>query len=68
MFGALVAMIAFIFLPFFAKNIQTILAGSILQGLPWGIFQTITVTYASDVTPIVLRPYLTTYVNLCVRL
>lgn len=27
--------------------------------------QTITVTYASDVTPMVLRPYLTSYVNLC---
>lgn len=27
--------------------------------------QTITVTYASDVTPVVLRPYLTSYVNLC---
>ncbi|KAL6250941.1 hypothetical protein RBB50_001149 [Rhinocladiella similis] len=65
MFGSLVLMIAFIFLPFFAQNIQTILAGAILCGLPWGVFQTITVTYASDVTPVVLRPYLTSYVNLC---
>ena len=58
-------MIGFIFIPVFAQNIQTILAGSILCGLPWGVFQTITVTYASDVTPTVLRPYLTSYVNLC---
>lgn len=29
------------------------------------MLQTITVTYASDVTPMVLRPYLTSYVNLC---
>ncbi|RMD42774.1 hypothetical protein DV735_g2333, partial [Chaetothyriales sp. CBS 134920] len=65
MFGSLVLMIAFIFLPFFATNIQTILAGSILCGMPWGVFQTLTVAYASDVTPIVLRPYLTSYVNLC---
>ncbi|RMZ91507.1 hypothetical protein DV736_g1248, partial [Chaetothyriales sp. CBS 134916] len=65
MFGSLVLMIAFIFLPFFAQNIQTILAGSILCGMPWGVFQTLTVSYASDVTPIVLRPYLTSYVNLC---
>ena len=65
MFGALILMIAFIFLPFFATNIQTILAGAVLQGIPWGVFQTLTVTYASEVTPIVLRPYLTTYVNLC---
>ena len=65
MCGALILMIAFIFMPFFASNIETILAGAILQGIPWGVFQTLTVTYASEVTPVVLRPYLTTYVNLC---
>lgn len=65
MFGSLVLIIALIFLPVFAPNIQTLLAGAILCGLPWGVFQTITVAYASDVTPTVLRPYLTTYVNLC---
>lgn len=37
----------------------------IFQGLPWGVFQTLTTAYASEVAPIVLRPYLTTYVNLC---
>jgi SP family general alpha glucoside:H+ symporter-like MFS transporter len=31
MFGSLILMIAFIFLPFFAQNIQTILVGAILQ-------------------------------------
>ncbi|RMZ82134.1 hypothetical protein DV737_g2182, partial [Chaetothyriales sp. CBS 132003] len=65
MFGSLALMIAFLFLPFFAQNIQTILAGALLCGMPWGVFQTLTVSYASDVTPIVLRPYLTSYVNLC---
>ena len=30
-----------------------------------GVFQTLTTTYAAEVTPVVLRPYLTTYVNLC---
>ena len=30
-----------------------------------GIFQTLTTTYAAEVTPVALRPYLTTYVNLC---
>ena len=30
-----------------------------------GIFQTISVTYAAEVAPVSLRPYLTTYVNLC---
>ena len=30
-----------------------------------GVFQTLTVTYAAEVMPVALRPYLTTYVNLC---
>lgn len=65
MFGSLIFMIGAIFIPFFAQNIQTILAGAIIQGIPWGVFQTLTTTYASEVAPVILRPYLTTYVNLC---
>ena len=42
-----------------------LLAGYILCGLPWGVFQTLTTTYAAEVTPVALRAYLTTYVNLC---
>jgi MFS family permease len=30
-----------------------------------GVFQTLTTTYAAEVTPVALRAYLTTYVNLC---
>lgn len=30
-----------------------------------GVFQTLTTTYAAEVCPVALRPYLTTYVNLC---
>lgn len=63
LFG-LVLMTATIFIPSFATNIQTLLAGQILQGIPWGIFQTLTTSYAADITPLNLRPYLTTYVNL----
>jgi SP family general alpha glucoside:H+ symporter-like MFS transporter len=65
MMVALALMIAFIFVPFFAPNVQTLLAGEILQGIPWGIFQTLTTAYASEVCPVALRAYLTTYVNLC---
>lgn len=35
MVGALVLMIAFIFIQFFSQNIQTLLAGEILCGIPW---------------------------------
>ena len=58
-------MICFIFIPFFSPNVETFVAGAVLQGIPWGIFQTLTVTYASEVCPVKLRPILTTYVNLC---
>ncbi|KAK5075787.1 hypothetical protein LTR70_009821 [Exophiala xenobiotica] len=54
-----------IFLTFFAVNIQMLLAGYVLSGLPWGVFQTLTTTYAAEVCPVSLRAYLTTYVNLC---
>lgn len=42
-----------------------LLVGEILCGIPWGVFQTITTTYAAEVSPVALRPYLTSYVNLC---
>ncbi|KAH7306110.1 maltose permease MAL61 [Rhexocercosporidium sp. MPI-PUGE-AT-0058] len=65
MVAALCFMIAFIFVPFFAPNVQTLLAGQILCGIPWGIFQTLPTAYASEVVAGVLRPYLCTYINLC---
>ncbi|TXT04858.1 hypothetical protein VHUM_03941 [Vanrija humicola] len=65
MIGSLIVMISFIFILFFAHNIQMLLAGEILCGIPWGIFQTLTTAYASEVAPVALRPYLTAYVNLC---
>lgn len=65
MYFALAISAAFNFMHFFAQNVNMFLAGSILLGIPWGIFQTLTVTYASDIMPSVLRPYLTTYINLC---
>lgn len=62
---ALFFMMAFIFIPFFAPNLTVLLIGQILQGLPWGVFQTLTTAYAAEVTPVALRPYLTTWVNAC---
>ncbi|KAK7179732.1 hypothetical protein DPSP01_001362 [Paraphaeosphaeria sporulosa] len=65
MIGALSAVTALIFILFFAQNIEMLLVGLILIGIPWGVFQTLTTTYAAEVTPVPLRPILTTYVNLC---
>lgn len=50
---------------FTAQNVQTLLAAEILCGIPWGVFQTLTITYASEVCPVAMRGYLTTYVNFC---
>ncbi|CAO2649107.1 Nn.00g100560.m01.CDS01 [Neocucurbitaria sp. VM-36] len=65
MIGALFAVNLFIFVVFFAQNIVMLLCGLILCGIPWGVFQTLTCTYAAEVCPVPLRPILTTYVNLC---
>jgi len=65
MMVSLIAVCGFIFIPFFAKNLIDLQIGEILCGIPWGVFQTLTTAYASEVCPVQLRPYLTTYVNLC---
>ncbi|KAJ0333011.1 hypothetical protein COL5a_001742 [Colletotrichum fioriniae] len=56
---------AFTTIFFTAQNVQTLLAAEILCGIPWGVFQTLCITYASEVCPVALRGYLTTYVNFC---
>lgn len=64
MIACLFLMMCFVFLQFFATNIYMYLGAEILLGIPWGVFQTLTTTYASEVCPNVLRPYLTMYVSL----
>lgn len=63
--GCLIFLIGSIFICFFAVDLGMLFAGEVLCGLPWGAFQTLTTTYAADVTPLHLRPVLTSYVNLC---
>ncbi|KAK1964399.1 alpha glucoside transporter [Colletotrichum sublineola] len=63
--GFLMLMIAFIFVLFFAPNVQVLVLGEVLCGIPWGAFQSVTPAYASEVAPVVLRPYLTTFINMC---
>ncbi|KAF2168684.1 hypothetical protein M409DRAFT_65549 [Zasmidium cellare ATCC 36951] len=65
MLGALVATTGFIFILFFAPNLTVLLVGEILCGIPFGMFQGLTTAYASEVVPVVLRHYLTSYINLC---
>lgn len=62
---SLVLVVCIIFILFFSTSVVMLLIGEFLMGFPLGVFQTLTVTYASEVCPVVLRCYLTTYVNLC---
>ena len=61
----LTLIIAFTAIFFTAQSVVTIQVAEILCGIPWGVFQTLTITYASEVCPVALRGYLTTYVNFC---
>ncbi|ORY59754.1 general substrate transporter [Pseudomassariella vexata] len=63
--ASLVLMIGFIAVLFFAPRIEVLLAGEVLCGIPWGAFQSVSPAYASEVAPTVLRPYLTTFINMC---
>lgn len=62
---ALLSITCFIFVIFFAPSIILLVIGEGLLGIPWGIIQTLTTTYAAEVSPVALRAYLTSYVNLC---
>jgi SP family general alpha glucoside:H+ symporter-like MFS transporter len=61
----LALIIAFTAIFFTAQSVVAIQVAEILCGIPWGVFQTLTITYASEVCPVALRGYLTTYVNFC---
>jgi SP family general alpha glucoside:H+ symporter-like MFS transporter len=65
MIGALIWLCLFVFLAFFSFNVEMLLASEIMCGLSWGIFQTLSTTYAAEVMPTVLRSYLTSNVNMC---
>ncbi|KAK7516403.1 uncharacterized protein IWZ02DRAFT_475774 [Phyllosticta citriasiana] len=50
---------------FTAPSVVELQVAEVLAGIPWGVFQTLTITYASEVSPVAMRGYLTTYVNFC---
>ncbi|KAJ7488343.1 trehalose transport-related protein [Mycena latifolia] len=62
---SMVGMIISIFGPVFSQSLEALVASEIVCGLFWGVFQTLTTAYASEVCPIVLRHYLTAYINMC---
>lgn len=63
--ACLVLIIAFTAIFFTAQDIIALQVAEILCGIPWGVFQTLTISYAAEVCPVALRGYLTTYINFC---
>jgi SP family general alpha glucoside:H+ symporter-like MFS transporter len=61
----LVLMSGTVFITFFAPNVTTVLVGAFFCSIPWGVFATMGPAYAAEVCPLVLRGYLTAFVNLC---
>nr|AAS92556.1 MP1 [Plenodomus lingam] len=65
MIGSMVFMTGAILIPFFSTSLEMFLVGGIIQGLPWGVFQTLAISYAADLCPIHLRGYMTSWINMC---
>lgn len=63
--AALLVLSCFIFITFFAKNIAMLLVGQFFCGLPWGVFVTCAPAYASEVLPMRLRVFFTSWTNMC---
>ncbi|ERS95708.1 MFS transporter, SP family, general alpha glucoside:H+ symporter [Sporothrix schenckii 1099-18] len=63
--GAMAWLTACIFIAFFAPSVGVLFVGELLCGVSWGIYTTLATAYASEVTPVVLRAYLETFVVLC---
>lgn len=61
----MIAMTGAISIPFFSSSLEMFLIGGIIQGLPWGVFQTLAISYAADICPTHLRGYMTSWINMC---
>ncbi|KAK7409302.1 hypothetical protein QQX98_008542 [Neonectria punicea] len=71
-FGARLTMMVFmtwlsatIFIIAFAPSLSVLAFGEALCGIAWGVFQTLSTTYACEVVPTILRPYVTAWVCMC---
>jgi SP family general alpha glucoside:H+ symporter-like MFS transporter len=49
MLVSLFAVICFIFILFFTKSLAALQVEELISGIPWGVFQTLTTAYASEV-------------------
>ncbi|ETS86940.1 hypothetical protein PFICI_00768 [Pestalotiopsis fici W106-1] len=55
-------MAAGIFIPVFTPSLIVLAIGEFMCGVPWGVFQTLSTTYACELVPAMLRPFVTAWV------
>ena len=55
---------AFIFLEFFAQSLAMLLVAEFLMAFPWGIFTVLGTAYSSEVCPLRLRGYMTSFTQI----
>ncbi|KAM5353864.1 hypothetical protein ACJ41O_000514 [Fusarium nematophilum] len=65
MIASLLWMCVAVFPAFFAGNIGVLMASQALCGISWGVIQTLGATYAAEVVPSVLRPFVLSNINMC---
>lgn len=53
------------FMQFFSPSIQVLAASEYISGVVWGGYQVLIPTFASELMPTKLRPWLTGYINAC---
>lgn len=63
--SSLVFITGAIFILFFAPNVTVLTVGFAVIGVPFGVFGILGNAYASEVCPLVLRGFLTSFVNIC---
>ena len=61
----LITLTGFIFIIFFAPSAGVLVVGQFLCGIPWGGLGILGCDYASEVCPLALRGFLTSFVNIC---
>lgn len=61
----LIIMSGLIFISFFAPSVEVLCVGQLLVGIPWGVFSIQGSAYSSEICPLALRGYLTSFVNIC---
>ncbi|CAK7243294.1 MAG: hypothetical protein STHCBS139747_004812 [Sporothrix thermara] len=58
-------LVAATFIPVFAPSLPILAFGEAMCGIGWGVFQTLATSYACEVVPPIVRPYVTAYANMC---